>query len=168
MALLAQVRQASGLTQAQWAKAAGTSRTTLSAYENGRTTPTLRTAQRLLAAAGWELVAVPIPQWRVVTGPQGRPAWVPSVLPQSSPAKAFRRLELPLHLNWSHVGKVFDLVDRSDRRSVYEIVLREGSPEDIADLVDGALLVDLWNEMFLPKYIRQAWAPLILACRDEG
>ena len=40
-------------------------------------------------------------------------------------------------------------------------MLREGAPEDILRLVDGVLLVDLWAELVLPKYVRGAWEPLI-------
>lgn len=27
--------------------------------------------------------------------------------------------------------------------------------------VDGALLVDLWDELVLPRAVRSAWAPLV-------
>jgi hypothetical protein len=44
---------------------------------------------------------------------------------------------------------------------VYEIVVREGAPEDVLAYVDGALLVDLWEEHVLPREIRAGWQPLI-------
>lgn len=44
---------------------------------------------------------------------------------------------------------------------MYEIVLREGRPEDIVQWVDGAFLIDLWDELVLPREIRSAWAPVI-------
>jgi hypothetical protein len=31
--------------------------------------------------------------------------------------------------------------------------------------VDGVLLVDLWDELVLPTYVRAAWAPLIQDAR---
>ncbi len=40
---------------------------------------------------------------------------------------------------------------------MYEIVLREGVPSDILTYVDGALLVDLWDELVLPREVRTAW-----------
>jgi hypothetical protein len=40
---------------------------------------------------------------------------------------------------------------------LYEIVLREGTAEDILAYVDGALLVDAWPELVLPAPIRRAW-----------
>jgi hypothetical protein len=44
---------------------------------------------------------------------------------------------------------------------VYEIVLQEGTPADILAYVDGALLVDLWEDLVLPRGIRAAWTPLV-------
>ncbi|CAN5651918.1 hypothetical protein BH23GEM3_BH23GEM3_26500 [soil metagenome] len=48
------LRERSGLTQAELAYAAGTSQPTIAAYEAGRKSPTLRTVERLAAAAGLE------------------------------------------------------------------------------------------------------------------
>ena len=78
---------------------------------------------------------------------------------------AFARVQLPLHLNWSAPGRVFDLGSRADRARVYEIVLQEGRPADILAYVDGALLVDLWDDLVLPRPVRSAWAPVIHASR---
>jgi hypothetical protein len=52
-------------------------------------------------------------------------------------------------LNWSALGRVFDLRSRADRARVYETVLQEGRPADILAYVDGALLVDLWEDLEL-------------------
>lgn len=52
--------------------------------------------------------------------------------------------------------------DRNDRARAHELILREGSPSDLLDYVDGALLVDIWKELDLPDPIRRAWQPLIL------
>src|SRR5437868_723631 len=57
--LLEQARISAGLTQEELARRAGTSRTTLSAYEHGRKSPTAATLARLLSGAGWELAAQP-------------------------------------------------------------------------------------------------------------
>lgn len=59
MTLAAEIRARTGLTQAEFASRAGTSRTRLSAYENGRTSPELQTVERMAAAAGVELALVP-------------------------------------------------------------------------------------------------------------
>jgi hypothetical protein len=81
--------------------------------------------------------------------------------------RALGRVRLPLHLNWSQPGREFELADRQQRARVYEIVLREGTSQDIADIIDGALLVDLWPDLILPPQVRQAWQPLIESVRGE-
>jgi hypothetical protein len=88
---------------------------------------------------------------------------VPDRLPRLDAACALAVVELPLHLNWSVRGRVFDLGSRADRARVYEIVLQEGRPADILAYIDGALLADLWDDLVLPRVVRSAWAPLILA-----
>lgn len=35
----------------------------------------------------------------------------------------------------------------------------EGGPEDALTFIDGALLVDLWDELVLPTIVRRAWQP---------
>ena len=159
--LLEQVRVSSGLTQEELARRAGTSRPTLSAYEHGRKSPTVATFARLLSGAGWELAAQPQVSFTRQPSPRGRPIWVPDRLPRLDVARALAKVELPLHLNWSAPGRVFDLRSRADRARVYETVLQEGRPADILAYVDGALLTDLWDELVLPRAVRSAWAPLV-------
>jgi transcriptional regulator with XRE-family HTH domain len=159
--LLEQVRVSSGLTQEELARRAGTSRPTLSAYEHGRKSPTVATFARLLSRAGWELAALPQVSFTQRPSARGRPVWVPDRLPRLDVARALAVVELPLHLNWSAPGRVFDLRLRADRARVYEIVLQEGRPADILAYVDGALLADLWDDLVLPRAVRSAWAPLV-------
>jgi transcriptional regulator with XRE-family HTH domain len=159
--LLERVRSEAGLSQEELARRAGTSRPTLSAYEHGRKSPTMATAARLLAHAGYELVAQPRVEFTQRPAARGRSIWVPDHLPRLDVAQAFARVSLPLHLNWSNRGRVFDLASRADRARVYEVVLQEGRPVDILAYVDGALLIDLWDEMVLPPAVRSAWAPIV-------
>jgi hypothetical protein len=88
-------------------------------------------------------------------------SWFPTVCPNWSPERALAAVELPLTLNWSQPGRVFRLADRADRAQVYEIVLREGRPQHMLRYIDGGLLVDLWQELGMPRDLRAAWAPLI-------
>ncbi len=53
--LIRSARDISGLTQAQLADRAGVTQQAISAYETGRTEPTLPTLTRLLRAAGLEM-----------------------------------------------------------------------------------------------------------------
>lgn len=159
--LLEHVRVSSGLTQEELARRAGTSRPTLSAYEHGRKSPTVATFTRLLAQAGWDLAVQPHVSFTQQTSSHRTPTWTPNRLPRLDVTNALAMVELPLHLNWSAPGRVFNLRSRADRARLYEIVLQEGTPADILAYVDGALLVDLWEDLVLPRTVRSAWAPLI-------
>lgn len=159
--LLEHVRVSAGLTQEELARRAGTSRPTLSAYEHGRKSPTVATFARLLSQAGWDLAAEPHVSFTQQPSAHGRPIWIPDRLPRLDVGQALAAVELPLHLNWSAPGRVFDLRSRADRARVYEIVLQEGTPADIMTYVDGALLVDLWDDLVLPRAVRSAWASLV-------
>lgn len=159
--LIATAREQAGLSRAELARRAGTSRPTLSAYEHGRVSPNLQTLERILAATGNHLVTKPDVRWREVPTERGRVVAVPDALPELLPGDALRSLELPLHLSWSHGDRRVDLADRRQRARIYEVLLREGGSKDIAATVDGTLLVDLWNELVLPRQLRAAWQPLI-------
>lgn len=161
--LLERARTSAGLTQEELARRAGTSRPTVSAYEHGRKSPTVATFARLLSRAGWELAARPHTSFTQQPSASGKPIWLPDRLPRLDLARALAAVELPLHLNWSAPGRVFDLRSRADRSRVYEVVLQEGRPADILAYIDGALLVDLWDDLVLPRAVRSAWAPLISA-----
>jgi len=149
------------MTGTELARRCGTSRPTLSAYEHGHVSPTLDTAQRVLDATGHRLSIVRRPGWRQVPVGRGRTASVPDQLPQLPAREALRRVELPLHLDWSSRDRWVDLSDRRQRLRTYEAVLREGRPEDLEAFVDGALLVEGWSELVLLRPIRAAWQPLI-------
>jgi transcriptional regulator with XRE-family HTH domain len=159
--LIAQARVNSGLTQDQWAELSGTSRPTLSAYENGRKSPQLSTVERMFEVLSLELVAVPKIKFRKVITTRGNAIHVPNQLPQLPAGQAHRKLQLPLHINWFDLDQEFNLALRKDRERVYELVLQEGNPHDIVSIIDGSLLVDLWSEIVIPKKVRLAWQPLI-------
>jgi hypothetical protein len=93
---------------------------------------------------------------------------VPDHLPRLNVEQAFAQVRLPLHLSWSTPGRVFDLASRADRARVYEVVLQEGRPVDILAYVDGALLVDLWDELVLPRAVRFAWAAVVRVSLDPA
>jgi hypothetical protein len=95
------------------------------------------------------------------TSAHGKPIWIPDRLPRLDVTRALAAVALPLHLNWSAPGRIFDLRSRADRARVYEIVLQEGTAADILAYVDGVLLVDLWEDLVLPRSIRSAWGPLV-------
>ena len=80
--------------------------------------------------------------------------------------QALATITLPLHLNWSQPNREFNLAERDRRALAYEIVLREGTAEDVLTYVDGALLVDLWDSLVLPKDVRAAWSAVIDSALD--
>ncbi len=166
--LLTTARSEAGLSIAELARRAATSRPTVSAYEHGRVSPTLETLVRLLMATGNELALVPSLQWTQISVGRGRTAFVPDRLPRLPASQALRAIGLPIHLDWSSPSREVRLSDRRSRLQTYEVVLREGQPADIESLVDGVLLVDGWDEMVLPRPIRSAWQPLIDRTTDDG
>ena len=160
--LLNEARQAAGLSQTAFAKRARTSRPTLSAYEHGRKSPTLKTAARIVGEAGFDLALEPRIEFVESAVERGRPIMVPTRLPRLNLDDALATVELPLHLNWSERGRMFNLRDRRQRARVYEIVLREGGPTDVRAYIEGALLADLWAELVLPVAVRAAWQSVVV------
>jgi transcriptional regulator with XRE-family HTH domain len=159
--MLREAREAGRSSQEELARRAGTSRPTLSAYEHGRKAPTADTLERLLAAAGFRLDAIPVVTWSEVSVGRGRTCWVPDRLWRLSVPEVFAEVVLPVELNWSLPGRPFALADRRERTRLYEVLLREGAPSDFERWVDGALLVDAWADVVVPRRIRQSWQPLI-------
>jgi transcriptional regulator with XRE-family HTH domain len=159
--LLTRARHEARLSQSELAIRARTSRPTLSAYEHGRTSPTMETAARLLAAAGQQLSVVPQVEFAERALSRSRTTLVPTFLPRLPVRQALATIALPLHLNWSQPNRQFKLSDREQRARVYEIVLREGTPADVLSYIDGALLVDLWDNLVLPRDIRAAWSDVV-------
>lgn len=62
----------------------------------------------------------------------------------------------------------WDLADPGRRRDLYEIILVEGALDDIQRLVNGDALVELWDQMYLPPWVRTAWRPLIDSARTAA
>jgi hypothetical protein len=121
-----------------------------------------------LTVAGMELEVRPRISFRAVAAPRGRVLQVPDRLPRLEPEFALHEVELPVALNWSQPGRVFRPVERSERARSYEIVLREGVPDDVLRYVDGVLLIDIWDELVLPRYVPLAWDPLIRTAVDAA
>jgi excisionase family DNA binding protein len=74
-------------------------------------------------------------------------------------------VELPFHLYWSDDNNRFDLSKRARLRSMYQIVLTEGSDEDVRTYINRALLDDVWDELWLSPAVHEAWDSWIEAHR---
>jgi hypothetical protein len=89
-----------------------------------------------------------------------RPFVVPASLDELDGPSTSGRIVLPSHLDWSS-RRSYDLDDPRDRRRVYEIVLREGTLDDLRRYVGADELVAIFDELFLPQAIRDGWRQLI-------
>lgn len=159
--IIERARRGSGLSQRELARRSGTSQPTLSTYESGTKSPTLAVAERILKTSGYQLTISPEVGFATQLGDRGEPFFVPDRLWQLDPTDALATVTLPRRLYWSGPSRSYRLANRADRARIYEIVLREGGPNDLLTYVDGTLLADLWDELILPKPIRDAWTPLI-------
>lgn len=158
--LLERARRARGLTQARLAALSGTSQATLSAYERGLKSPSLKVASRILASMDYELTLRARVDW-VEHHPAGIVKfWAPSMLWAVEPPMCFATIQMPdlIHnTDKMHWG----MRDRTERRGAYEQLIRRGMPQQMIRWIDGGLLVDLWDDLDLPDPVRQAWEPAI-------
>jgi len=64
---------------------------------------------------------------------------------------------IPDHVDPTNPQRVYELDDPAERKYVYEIVLADGTDEDINRLIDHTLLAELWDRLYLPHPVRVAW-----------
>lgn len=91
-------------------------------------------------------------------GPDARPVAVPDDVDDPRLVKAGGLVHLPLWVEWSGEDPLtYDLDDPVDRDRVYEIVLREGTDDDVRRFIDVGVLADRWDLLVLPPRVRRAW-----------
>ena len=154
--LLERARRARGLTQAQLAARAGTSQATLSAYERGLKSPTLKVASRILEVTGHDLNLRVHIDWTKHHPPGIMPFWAPNILWGVEPPYCFATLVIPDFIRNTGMRE-WDMRDREQRKGAYEQLIRRGSPQQMIRWMDGALLVDVWDELDLPDPVRSDW-----------
>lgn len=162
--LILAARRGAHLTQRELAERAKTSQATLSSYERGLKTPSLAVAERIVEAAGYRLDLVTSVRFTRHDEPRLHPFWVPDRLWRGRLPECFAKVHL--HDATRARTRRIDLRRRSQRRSMYELLLRRGAPDELMDWVDGALLVDLWEDLRIPPPIRDAWRPAVSAAGD--
>lgn len=146
---------------------AKTSQAAVSAYERGLKSPSLKVLMRLLAAADAEVSLRQRIDWSEHRAGGLPPFWVPSRLWRVPIPTCFDTVRMPDLIRLTEQDH-WDLRDRTDRKRLYEMLLREGTPEMILRWVDGGFLVDDWRELELPAPIREAWRPTIAAAFPIG
>jgi excisionase family DNA binding protein len=77
-------------------------------------------------------------------------------------------VELPFHLYWSDDNNRFNLDKRARLRSMYQIVLTEGSDDDIRTYLNRDVLVDVWDELWLSPAVHAAWDDWVRQQRDAA
>jgi transcriptional regulator with XRE-family HTH domain len=157
--VLREARTAANLTQTELAALTGIARPNIVAYETGRREPLFTTAHTLINAtqSTWEITPPIRWHWTATR----RPYAIPSRLWRLPIRDALQQFDAGTHLWWSGPPRTFNLAVRSQRHRAYEIVLREGGPDDISTIVDGVLVCDAWPDLVLPSELRAAWQPLI-------
>ena len=76
-----------------------------------------------------------------------RPVVLPDDVDDTTIVKAHGIVELPHSVSWSGPRRTWDLDDRRQRAQVYEIVLSEGTDDDVRRYIDVDALLDLWDEL---------------------
>ena len=94
----------------------------------------------------------PTSRWRTSQPPA---SWNPSRAPRSGV------VELPLRLYWSDRHNRFDLADDAELRLLYQIVLTEGTTNDVERFLNIATLLNIWDRLWLPGVVHETWDPWI-------
>jgi hypothetical protein len=90
-------------------------------------------------------------------GPESRPVAIPDDFATTRQEKATGIIRLPNRVRWSSPEMTFDMDAPADRRRVYELVLAEGTEDDVRHFVNFDELTVVWGDLFLPAYVRRAW-----------
>ncbi|MHB8463316.1 MAG: hypothetical protein ACYDD7_00580 [Acidimicrobiales bacterium] len=92
-----------------------------------------------------------------------RPLAIPDDVDQAP--KATGVVELPLHVYWSGSRRTWDLRERTQLARVYELVMTEGTDEDVRRFIRVDELITLWPDLYLPAYVCQAWSDFLKRTR---
>jgi hypothetical protein len=92
-----------------------------------------------------------------------RPVAIPDDIDHPTLTKAHGVVELPVHVYWSSPEGVWDLDDERQRIQVYQLVLTEGTDDDVRLFIKLDELLSLWPRLYLSPYVRQAWCDFLLA-----
>jgi len=74
-------------------------------------------------------------------------------------------IKLPQSVYWGP-DRRFNLSHRSALREVYQMVLQEGTIEDIIEYLDSSVLLSLWNDLMLPPRVTHLWEQKVLGAQS--
>jgi len=116
-------------------------------------------------AAGWNIALQPRVSFTEYPAPPGFrfPFTVPDRLWRLEAPACFRTIKFFDLIDDDNDKFWWDLSIRADRKLVYERLLTYGSEATLVLYLDGALLIDLWNEMEVPEPMRTHWAAVVEA-----
>ena len=120
---------------------------------------------RLLAVAGFDLALAPYVDFEEHSAPGIEPFWVPSMLWRVHTPDCFARVGIPDLVRHTEQNE-WDLRDREQRVRAYEILMQHSLPQSMIRWLDGALLIDLWDDLELPDLVRNAWTPAYALATD--
>lgn len=159
--MIESARRAAGLSQRRLAEIARTQQSSVSEYETRRKSPTLAVVERLLDAAGHELVARPRVFFELREDPEVGSFWVPDRLWSVPWPQCFARVQVLRFIFEIDEDRIWDLSNPAERIAYYELALVHGLPDVLLESVAAVLLIQAWPDMNLPDVTREAWQPLI-------
>ena len=86
-----------------------------------------------------------------------RPVEIPDDLGERPAAVRTGRVKLPNRIAWSG-QPTYDLDDPKDLARVYELVMTEGTADDVRTYIDLEVLLAMWDTMWLASHVREQWA----------
>jgi len=103
---------------------------------------------------------VQTPKLRPRRGGWRRPVSVPvDLIRLRGPLAGQLRLPLSLYSSGHGPDRVFDVGDERERIELYQLVLPDGTEDDVCRYIDQDELQRLWSRLWLPVHVRQAWEP---------
>ena len=84
------------------------------------------------------------------------PVAIPDDMADRSVSKASGLVKLPAHIAWSPPYE-YDLDNRRDLCCAYAQVMAEGLADDVRYYIDLDILVTVWDELYLPRHVRERW-----------
>lgn len=89
-----------------------------------------------------------------------RPVEIPDDLGDRPAAIRSGWVKLPNRVAWSGQGE-YDLDDPRGWAHVYELVMTEGTEDDIRAYIDIDVLLDMWDTMWLATHVREQWTEFL-------